>query len=106
VRPVLVLVVCALLPCACRQTVSCHVDAHGQCHEWRGASLSTRREIEQAVCKKSDERYAMGACPRERSVGECSFAGNQSTIWYEGSSLDRTAAARICSDSGGVWIAR
>jgi hypothetical protein len=100
---VAVAVLAVVTLCGCRKTVSCRVDSFGQCHEWRDASLATRREIEQAVCKKNDERFVMEACPRERSYGECAFGSDQTTVWYDGGAIGRATAEQLCRDNAGAW---
>lgn len=89
----------------CRKTVSCHVERHGQCHEWRNVSVATKREIADAVCHKSDERFTEQACPRSGMIGECALAtGEQSSVWYEGGTLNRAEAEGLCKQQGGVWM--
>lgn len=95
----IVLVIVLMALAGCGRTISCETDL-GMCHEWVDASPGLRREIAEAVCRKSDERFAERPCPRAGVVGVCEMAGGRErTLWYERGGAGDPAA--ICRDSGG-----
>jgi hypothetical protein len=100
IRPIAVIVM-VWASAGCGRTVSCDMDL-GMCHEWIDASPGLRREVQAAVCHKSDEHFAEGPCRRQGVAGVCEDAGGrQRTLFYEPIRAGDPAA--ICRETGGTY---
>ena len=97
----------ALLTSGCTrrtEVVSCAVESLGLCHEWSERTEAEGRELREAVCHKSDERYSEKPCPRDDVMGTCEVSKTlERTIWYRGHAPEGFDVAAACHSAGGTW---
>jgi hypothetical protein len=99
------LILTFLLGCERRaEVVSCSTEWLGMCHEWFHRTASERRELRDAVCQKSDDRYVERACPKDDALGACELpATRERTVWYRERVPKGFDPRAPCSASGGEW---
>jgi hypothetical protein len=88
--------------CTRRIDVSCDVEWLGMCHEWLQRTPLERRELKEAVCHKSDERFSEQRCRRDGALGSCELEGER-TFFYRGRVPAGFDAAATCQTQRGRW---
>ena len=76
------------------------------CHEWLQRTTAERRELKEAVCKKSDERFSDGPCPSEDALGTCEIRKtHERTLWYRSRLPPTFDPVTECRAQAGEWTA-